>query len=115
MILGMMMIGIALSKLDNLRFDWSLISAFLISKFIAWPIAVFGVILFDHHVTQLFDQDIYQMMALFSAMPLIANLVAFAADNDLHPRRAAGAVLISTIVALVTIPVAYILVNLLIS
>lgn len=114
-ILGMMMIGIALSKLDSLRFDWKLISAFLVTKFIAWPAAIFMIILIDHNITGLFSSDIHQMMALFSAMPLIANLVAFAAENDLHPRRAAAAVLISTLVALITIPLAYLLVQLLIS
>ncbi|MEM6780611.1 MAG: AEC family transporter [Pseudomonadota bacterium] len=110
-VLGMMMVGIALGKQARFEFDLKLISGFFLSKFIYWPLCLFALIFFDVYVLQLYSRDIHILLALYSAMPLIGNLVAYAAENNLHPERAATAVLVSSIIAIVTIPLAYFVVN----
>lgn len=106
-ILGMMMIGITLGKQKKFSVDIKLISGFFLSKFAVWPLFLFTIIAIDRQFFNFYDADIHLLLALFSAMPLIGNLVAYATENNLHPERAATAVLISTIAALVTIPASY--------
>lgn len=114
-ILGMMMIGIALSKLDRLELDWRLLLSLIGVKFILWPAFVFSWIVLDIHYFGLYGDEVHMMMAMFSAMPIIANLVAYAAEHNLHPERAASVVLISTVMGIISVPVAYLAVTHLIS
>jgi len=108
-ILGMMLIGIALSKQKKFAIDLKLLFAFFFSKFFIWPVALFSFIMLDKSFLNLYNSDIHLLIALFSAMPLIGNLVAYAAKNDLHPERAASAVLISSLFSFIAIPAAYLL------
>ena len=53
------------------------------------------------------------MLAIFAAVPLAGNLVAYAATLKLHPERMASAVLISTILGIFTVPTAVLALKLL--
>ena len=106
---GMMMIGIAIGKLPKLTFDWAMIGTMFVVKFVLWPLFVGVFVMVDLYVLRIFDHQIYQIMLLFSLMPLIGNLVAFAAEHRLYPEKAAAAVLASSIATLVIIPCAYLL------
>lgn len=110
-IIGMMIIGVALAKQSRLDIDLKLLVNLFVPKFLIWPLFVFGVILADIHVFQAFGNEIYQMLAIIGTVPLAGNLVAYAANFNLHPERAAAAVLISTILALFTVPAAVLLVQ----
>ena len=110
-IIGMMIIGVALSKQSKLSIDFKLLVSMFTPKFILWPLFGFAIILIDLHLFNAFSHEIYFMLAVISSVPLAGNLVAYAATLNLHPERAAAAVLISTIMAFITVPVAVILVN----
>lgn len=112
-ILGMMIIGIALSKQSRLEIDLKLLASMFTPKFILWPIFGFGIILLDKAFFQTFGSETYTMMAVVSSVPLAGNLVAYAATLKLHPEKAAAAVLISTLLACITVPLAVIAVQLL--
>ena len=109
--IGMMTIGVALSKQKNLSIDLKLLANMTIPKFILWPLFGFSIILIDLHFLNTFGREIYIMLAVISSVPLAGNLVAYAATLNLHPERTAATVLISTIMAFITVPVAVILVN----
>lgn len=111
--LGMMIIGVALAKQNKLAIDWKLFTALFVPKFIIWPLAGFAFILADMLYFNAFSNEIYIMLAVVTSVPLAGNLVAYAATFNLHPEKAAAAVLISTIMAFVTVPLAVILVQLL--
>jgi hypothetical protein len=111
-ILGMMMIGIALAKLNSLKIDIKLISGLLASKFIAWPALAFAFVLLDQTILGLYDTTIHHLVMIFSAMPLMGNLVAYAAEYDLYPEKAAAAVLISTLLAIAVLPLLLLLLGL---
>ncbi len=102
--LGMMMIGIAISKLDRIEFDLKLTSALFVVKFAFWPLAILTFIYLDMNILGLLSADIYNIMMVYSAMPLMGNLVAYASEHDLNPARVAMAVLASTLFAAITIP-----------
>ncbi len=110
--LGMMMIGIALGKLDRIAFDAKLVAALFVSKFLIWPLACLALITLDQTVFKLFDLEVYQIFLIFSVMPLIGNLVAYAAEYNLHPERAAAAVLVSTLFTLISIPAIFVVMKL---
>jgi predicted permease len=113
-LIGMMIIGIALSKQSRLEIDLKLLTNLFVPKFVIWPLFAFAIILADIHYFQAFTIEIYQMVAIVGSVPLAGNLVAYAVNFNLHPERAAAAVLISTILAFMTVPLAVILVQLLV-
>ena len=110
-IIGMMIIGVALSKQSKLEIDWKLIASMFTPKFILWPIFGFGLILLDLSVLNMFSKEVHLMLAVIASVPLAGNLVAYAATLNLHPERTAGAVLLSTVFALFTVPAAVLLVQ----
>lgn len=112
-IIGMMIIGVALSKQSRLEIDLKLLASMFTPKFILWPLFGFGVILADMTYLQAFEPEVHTMLAVMTAVPLAGNLVAYAATLNLHPERAATAVLISTLFAFITVPLAVILYQLL--
>jgi hypothetical protein len=108
-IIGMMLIGIALSKQERLELDGRLILWMFVPKFLVWPLVGVGIIAADHFVFHAFEPVIYSLIAIFTSVPLAGNIVAFAANLNLHPERAAGAVLVSTVLGIVTVPAAVLL------
>lgn len=102
--LGMMMIGIALGKFEKLEIDFRLLGAFVLSKFGLWPALCGLFVWLDVTFLGLFERDIHKMILLFSVMPVMGNLVAYATEHDLHPQRAATVVLITTLLTLFTVP-----------
>ncbi len=106
-IFGMMLIGIALGKTAPLQFNWRLNAWLGAVKFIVWPLAVLSLIALDRHVLHLFDADIHKMFLVIGIVPLPGNVVAYAAQLNVHPEETAMAVLLSTLFALVYIPVVF--------
>jgi malate permease and related proteins len=103
-IIGMMLIGIALGKQPKIVLDARLIKWLFTAKFVLWPLAAAMFIALDVMVFKAFDPLIYQMVTVFCTVPLAGNLVAYATNLNIFPERAAGAVLLSTLLALATIP-----------
>ena len=112
-IIGMMIIGVALSKQSKLEIDFKFIIGIFTPKFLLWPLFGFSIIFADKLYFQAFSEPIYQMLAIFTAVPLAGNLVAYAATLNLHPERMASAVLISTILGIFTVPMAVLALKLL--
>lgn len=106
-ILGMMLIGVALGKLPRLELNVKLLSYLSVVKFIIWPLAMLGLIMLDINVMHLFDAQIYTMFVIIGVVPLAGNIVAYAAELDVHPEEAAMTVLLSTFFALLYIPLVF--------
>ena len=105
--LGMMMVGIGAAKIKSFSFDWPLIATFFALKFIIWPASIFALIALDMFVFQQFDTRIYQLILFLSVMPIMGSLVAYAAENDLYPEKAATAVILSSFATILIIPAMY--------
>lgn len=105
-VLGMMIIGLGLSQLDRFRVDVPFtLSAFAV-RFLIWPLLAIILIMFDKNIFSLLGDLYYKPLLLFSVMPLAANNIAFAAQFDMRPGKAAIAVLLSTLFALIYVPLA---------
>lgn len=103
-ILGMMLIGLGLSGITALKFDFKFIGITFLAKFIIWPLLIFAVIIIDKLTFKLFDISIEKIMVLMSIVPLAANTVAYATQLKAQPEKASLAVLLSTLFALIYIP-----------
>jgi hypothetical protein len=103
--IGMMIIGVALSQMQRLEFDLKLVTWLFISKFVCWPAFGIAAILiaaqFDYFGM---DPVFAGLIAIYVSVPLMSNLVAYAAQLNIHPEKVALAVLISTVFAIVYMP-----------
>jgi predicted permease len=103
-VLGMMMVGLALSGLKGYAFDLRFLSLALITKFALWPVLISGVIWLDRGATHLLSPELAQVLLFLSFMPLAANTAVFATELRAQPEKAALAVLVSTLLGLIIIP-----------
>ncbi len=104
---GMMIIGVALSKMKRLEFDWRLIGWLFGAKFIVWPALALIFIVTDQYTLHLFPGTVHGLILIFCSVPLMANLVAYAAQLNLHAEKAASSVLLGTLFAIVYMPLVF--------
>ena len=103
-VMGMMIIGAALSNLEKFTFGPRFLSLVFVGKFVIWPALAYSAILLDQHMLHWFSNDIHLMIMIMAIVPPAANTVAFAAQLDLEPEKAATTILLSTLFALFYIP-----------
>lgn len=99
-VLGMMVIGITFASCHRLRLDWDFLLAALSWKHLIYPMA--GLAVF--HLLVPLPQEAWPVVALMLATPMAANTVVIANVLDVHPEKAASAVMASTVLALATVP-----------
>lgn len=103
-VLGMIIIGIGLSAVTKAAFDKKFIMVSIIAKFAAFPLVIFGIVAINNHY-DIYEQRVMDVLLLLSITPIASNTVAFAAKLKAHPEKAALTVLVSTVFALIYIPV----------
>ena len=103
-LLGMMIIGGALSLMPRLVIAPRFIGLAFLGKFIIWPMTAYALIMLDKLVLGIFDDVSHQMFFILSIVPPGANIAAFAAQLNMRPDKAATTVLIGTVLALFTVP-----------
>lgn len=102
-VLGMMVIGITLSKFRPFRVDRTYLFSALSWKFIVWPVFCFALVQLLAPYLTLTEQAVIMLM---SAVPMAGNTVVIANELNVHPEKAATAVMASTFLALLTVPIA---------
>jgi len=103
-VMGMSIIGLSLAKLSRAHFDLRYISHAMILRFVVWPALVFGFIMLDRTTLGWMNAEYYGLFMLLGMLPIAADSAAFTAQLGLHPEKAASAILVSTLIALVYIP-----------
>jgi predicted permease len=103
-LLGLMIVGIGVSKIKRSDFDWTFISLCFVAKFLIFPVLIFAFIALDKAWLGLFNEDIYKILKLMAVVPLAANGVAVATELRANPEKVSLAILCSTIFALFFIP-----------
>lgn len=105
-ILGMMMLGMGMKGFNlNEDFDKKYIKISYFYKFIFWPAVVLAIIFMDKSFINFLNEQIYQVMFLFSIVPLAGNTVTLAVLLKAKPEKASFAVLLSTLFSVVYIPI----------
>lgn len=101
-VLGMMTIGITIAKFTKIEFDWLYSALSIFWKHIVYP--VMGLVIF--YVIFPTDILVLQVIALMVATPMAANVVVISNNLGLHPEKAATSVMLSTVLSVITVPLA---------
>lgn len=103
-VLGMVIIGIGLSSMNNFRVDKKFTFALCTAKFIFYPIAINLFILADRLIFHCFDSNCYYALQLISTAPIAANTMVMAELLKFPQEKVATTLLLSLMIALVYIP-----------
>ena len=103
-VLGMMLIGLGLSDMKSFKVDLKFLLLTFGAKFVIWPLLIAMLIFMDINFLNIFNNSVHKVMFLLSIVPLAANLVAFSTELRAQPEKASLAVFLSTLVALIYIP-----------
>lgn len=101
-VLGMMTIGITISMLTKSGFDFKFSILSIFWKHIIYPIIAIFIFMFMFPI----NKQTLQVVALMTATPMAGNVVIIANNLNLHPEKAATTVMLSTLLASITIPLA---------
>lgn len=99
-LLGMMVIGITLSAYKKIKIDWTFLFAALGWKHILYPFI--GILFFSYALK--LPLDILAIVALMLSTPMAGNTVVIANSLGVHPEKAALSVMMSTLLAIITVP-----------
>lgn len=103
-VMGMMIIGAALSAIDKFVFGPRFLGLVFAGKFVAFPALAFVMIWFDRTFLQWYATDIHHLIIFMSIVPPGANIATFATQMNIQPEKAATTILIGTLFALLYIP-----------
>ncbi len=103
-ILGMMIIGVALSGIKKFEFGPRFIALVFAGKFGLYVLSALAFIAFDRHYLQWLNEDMYNLIIFMAICPPGANIAAFAAQLNMQPEKAATTIMLGTIFALIYIP-----------
>ncbi len=103
-VFGMMILGIGLAAVTKATFDKKFTAITFVAKFLCYP-ALIGLLVFlDVSFFRLFNTEVHKVVMLLSIAPMATNTVTYATHLKAHPEKAAFTVLLSTLFALVYIP-----------
>ena len=103
-ILGMMTIGLGLSSLKTFKIDikFSVIAVFI--KYIIFPLLVYILVLVDKFILHLYNKEVHHALQMISLSPLAGNILVMSSLTKFSVEKAATAILISALLALIYIP-----------
>ncbi len=110
-IIGMMIVGAALAKMDRLAFSGRFLALAFAGKFMVWPLLALAFIAADRAFLHMFEEQVRMLILVVSLVPPAANIAAFAEQFDMKPEKAATTILIGTVAALFYIPAVLTLAN----
>lgn len=104
-LLGMIMIGLGVAKLKKLEFDWRFMGLAYFAKFLVIPAIAIGFTYLNKHYWHFYDDLAMQVIFLMSLVPIGANTISIATQLKLDVDKVAITTVISTLMALVYIPI----------
>ena len=103
-IFGMMIVGMSILSMRGLAGNLRFTALAFFGKFVSWPLLALGFWWLDSQVTQIYDLPVYRAIFLIAITPIAANTVVIATLLNTAPKQVAGTTLLSTVLALVYIP-----------
>ena len=103
-VLGMLTIGISAARAHSISSTVRFASVTLLSKMLFWPAVALSLVFLDANFTFIFSRDVHQIMLLFAALPCATCGAVYASQLEYHPEKAAIAVISTTLVAFLLVP-----------
>lgn len=104
-VLGMILIGVAVSRIEKLTLDFKFIGFAFLGKFVLFPLVFTIFVLIDKYLLGLYNQDYYNVLIMLSIAPMATNVIVLSSLYDIFPEKVATTVLLSIIFSLVYIPI----------
>ena len=104
-LLGMLLVGFGLSQVARLRFDFRFMGVAMAARYIVWPLVTWALV-WPAASMGFIDTALARELSVFAFVPIAANMVAFAAQFNIYPDKAAVTVVTSTFLSLFLIPLA---------
>ncbi len=104
-VIGMMIIGLGLSTIEEFTFNFRFTAIAMLGRNIIWPAIAAAGYFIDHKFFGVFNEDIKNSLILVGIIPLAADTVSIASLLDCHPEDMATAVIISSLFAIIYVPV----------
>ena len=108
-VLGMLMVGLGLSQIREMKFNWKFINLTLFAQFIVYPALALLFIFLNQTFFHFYNEEVLQIIFLMSLVPIGANTITIASRLKINNGTLSFAVLISTFLSLFVIPFAVIL------
>lgn len=103
-VLGMTIIGIALSKEGGRIRDWVFVGLALLGRWVVWPVVASLIFILSFPFLGDKSDEIVKSLILLAVVPVAANTVVFASLLHAPVQKMATSVLVSTLVALIYVP-----------
>ena len=103
-VLGMLTLGLGLARLSNAGAMLRFASVTTMLRFLLWPVAAACMVIADVAAGALVGGDVQRITLLLAALPCATSGAIFAAELGVEPEKAAVSVLVTTLLALATIP-----------
>lgn len=103
-VFGMMILGIGLAAATRATYDKTFTYISFAAKFLCYPAIIALLTYLDSSVFHLFDSEVHKILMILSIVPMATNTVTYATYLKAHPEKAAFTVMLSTIFALIYIP-----------
>ncbi len=107
--LGMVMIGIGLTKVDFKKTNYKMFSKIMGLRYIGAAVIMGLLILFERTLIGQLEATEQKLLWLIAAFPIAANLVVFAAYLDTEQENAALLVSLSSLISLIIAPLVAVL------
>ena len=103
-LLGMMIIGMTLSRVTLAAWDTRLIGACIVLRYGIWPLATLMIVVLLQQWMAI-PAPLAMAILLLGVVPMAANVVVVAMELGIQPQKGALAVLVTTLMAPLLIPV----------
>lgn len=103
-VLGMMLVGLSIADLKAYVWDISFLLFAFLAKFLVWPLLMLTIVFLDNTFWHFYTTQIHHVMIILAVTPLAVKTVAYATELRVQPEKAALATLISTFLALISMP-----------
>lgn len=103
-VLGMLIIGLGLASIRKFKINLKFISLAFIAKFICYPLIAIIFIYLDKNFLHIYDEIVLKILFLLSIVPTGANTITIATELDYSADEVSITVMLSTIFALIYIP-----------
>ena len=102
-LLGMMIIGMTLSQVTLAAWDTRFVATCVGLRYLLWPLVMLGAVLVLQQFTPL-APELAMALLLFGVVPMASNVVIVAMELGIQPQKGALAVLTTTLLAPLLIP-----------
>ncbi|MBL8030780.1 MAG: AEC family transporter [Candidatus Doudnabacteria bacterium] len=106
-VLGMMVVGLSVATITAEVIDFRFTVLSLCAKFIVWPLFAGVLLLLAARVGIVFSPEVVQVVWLLSIVPIATNTVTYAHLLGVHSDVSAVAVLVSTLLAVLYVPIVW--------